>query len=657
LLRFGQIRPVQRSVAKLLYRVSFNYTLKQIIEARAEDQWELWSLIELLTLSGFDPQSLWVAQPGENRHICNIVQPLRFRMYSISSATEDSGQRDVQELHLTVGRLSYKTKNTTLSMESEQAGTCSHFLGETAIAHLRKDDRVSFQIVHPPRFGLPQAPDTPIVMFAGGTGLAPFRGFLEARAKQAGGGENWLFFGTRSSNDLYYMEEFASIAASGRLHIRVALSREDATVAFDAGKSRFVVQPGKRARINDVILSEENARLLWDLLRSREDGGKGARFYVCGRTDFANTIMASIKSVLLRYSEGSEQQKHEKVRKKLYRLAAEGNYLQDIFTTYSGSHIEKKQLYNASDVVMHNSEEQGYWIIINGLVYDVSEFSHMHPGGFMIIRGYAGMDGTHAYEKVLHHTNSEVDALLGMYEIGAVRRLDFGSEWSVAIGRSAQQNAFIRHDGLFFITLADIYRLWVRFLYQVVELENTLHNGFTIQHTVLTRNDAADEWSPLKIQYMIETHRHFIEDHISCIADFLQDVWIVTSGMCSTALDVRWMANTLDTLQQTEGARATMQLHEKLLHSQLDAASENPTDNVRTDWLVECCTQLEIDDKQCINAVKLALRDGVKVFEAFERDTPRKGNARLLAVIQSMPQVLEDYYRRVSGQALFAGLD
>ena len=56
LLTFGRIRPVDRPVAKALYLISHNEALRRIVEARAEDQWELWDLLGMLTEAGFDPK-------------------------------------------------------------------------------------------------------------------------------------------------------------------------------------------------------------------------------------------------------------------------------------------------------------------------------------------------------------------------------------------------------------------------------------------------------------------------------------------------------------------------------------------------------------------------------------------------------------------------
>ena len=63
------------AVAKALYALTYNERLKQILAARAEDQWELWDLLNLLASAGFNPRRLWKAQPGDRQHLCSIVPP------------------------------------------------------------------------------------------------------------------------------------------------------------------------------------------------------------------------------------------------------------------------------------------------------------------------------------------------------------------------------------------------------------------------------------------------------------------------------------------------------------------------------------------------------------------------------------------------------
>lgn len=646
LLKFGRIRPVDRPVAKALYAVSLNGTLRQIVEARAEDQWEIWDLIEVLSAAGFDPKRLWKAHPGERGHICRIVPPESFRMYSISSRMDHGSIDGASELHLTVGRLLYDTRDSKVSSEDKRYGTGSHFLGDRSSASSHEANKVSLRLVHPPRFDLPEDPSIPIVMFAGGTGIAPFRGFLQERGGQENAGDTWLFLGTRTKEEFYYRDELAQIAAQGRTHVRPAFSRDAVNVKFvpNGGGGQFVFQPGEKRYIGDEMLREENAQALWNMLRSRKDGGMGAYFYVCGQTGFANSVMDAIKEILRRYSDGSEEEKEQAAKQALYRLVGEERYRQDIFTTYTGSHIDKKQTYYASEIVLHNKDEKGYWMVINGRVYDLSEFAHLHAGGFKIILGYAGMDATQAYQKVLHHVNPEVDSMLGMYEIGVVRRLDFGMEGGVVVGP----------DGLRFLSLADIYRAWIRFLYNVVEMENALYNDYTLKELTLIADDPPDTYPPVKLQYLLEVHDRFVLNYVEgTTGKMLENLWTVTSGICSRDQDVRWIKNEIERIRQGQEADTVKRLSDELqkrINNNIERNADEGDPKVKL--VKDYCSLLEAEDKQFLYEMKMALRAGVQVFEKYERDTIGKGSDQLLEAVKEIPKILETYHARVLSRAL-----
>ena len=113
---------------------------------------------------------------------------------------------------------------------------------------------------------------------------------------------------------------------------------------------------------------------------------------------------------------------------------------------------------------MHNDAEHDAWIAISGRVYDLTEFLHLHPGGLKILQANLGVDATRAYRQVQHHMRPEVDALLAMYAIGVVRRLDFGAAWAIVIGEQGPR----------FTAVAETYKVWARVLYLVVEMENAL---------------------------------------------------------------------------------------------------------------------------------------------------------------------------------------
>jgi sulfite reductase alpha subunit-like flavoprotein/pSer/pThr/pTyr-binding forkhead associated (FHA) protein len=646
LLKFGHIRPLDRSVAKALYGASLNGTLRRIIEARAEDQWELWDVLDMLSQAGFDTRRLWKAHPGEREYICRIVPPEAFRMYSISSRMDSDSIDGASELHLTVGRLLYDTGQTEVSQAGHRHGTASHFLGDRQAIPPEEMRTVALQLVHPPRFHLPDDPSIPIVMFAGGTGIAPFRGFIQERATQANAGQSWLFLAMRSQSELYYQDELEQAAAQGRLQARLAFSRDgfDARFVSDDHGGHFVFEPGEKRHIGDEMLREENARALWHLLQSKEDGGQGAYFYVCGRAGFARSVLDAVKEVIRRHAPGTGEEKEKTVNQVLYRLVGEERYMQDVFTTYTGSHLDQKQAYDASEIVLHNDEANGYWMVLNGRVYDLTEFAHIHAGGFKIIYGYAGMDATQAYQKVQHHINPEVDAMLGMVEIGVVRRLDFGMEWGMAIGP----------DGLHFISLADVYRAWIRLLYNVVEMENALHNDFTLQEQALTRDETPDSYSPLKLQFILEAHDRFLVNYVEGTMGLqLDSLWAVTSGACAHNQDVRRLRKAVDAIRGSQEAATVARLSTELAAriraiADRDLDDHDPAVQLARDY----CALLEAEDKRFLREVKMTLRAGIRVFEEHEHETIRQGGPQLLEIAQQMPKILETYYARVLSRAL-----
>ena len=229
--------------------------------------------------------------------------------------------------------------------------------------------------------------------------------------------------------------------------------------------------------------------------------------------------------------------------------------------------------------------------------------------------------------------------MLGMYEIGVVRRLDFGMEWGIVVGP----------DGLRFLTLADAYRAWIRALYNVVEMENALYIDYGLKHQTIIADDSPDAYPPIKLQYLIEVHDRFMANFVDgATGQILEDLWAVTSGMCSRDQDVRWMKNDIERIRQSREADDVEQVSHGLQqrNNEVVAGYAGHSDpGIRL--LKESCDLLDIEDKRFLREMKMALRKGVQVFEEFERDTVRSGRDRLMAAIQQVPAVLESYNTRI----------
>jgi hypothetical protein len=234
--------------------------------------------------------------------------------------------------------------------------------------------------------------------------------------------------------------------------------------------------------------------------------------------------------------------------------------------------------------------------------------------------------------------------MLGMYEIGVVRRLDFGMEGGVVVGP----------DGLRFMSLADIYRAWIRSLYNVVEMENALYNDYTLKEHTLIADDPPDTYPPVKLQYLLEVHDRFVLNYVEgTTGKMLEDLWTVTSGICSRDQDVRWIKNEIERIRQSHEADTVKRLSDELQkrindNIERDAGEGDPTVELVKDY----CSLLEAEDKRFLYEMKMALRAGVQVFEKYERDTIGKGSDQLLEAAKEIPKILETYHARVLSQAL-----
>ena len=174
------------------------------------------------------------------------LRKLSARSYSIASS--QSANRD--EVHLTVAAVRYD------AFGSEHWGAASTHLAD----RLNEGDTVPVYIEQNSRFRLPDNDDAPVVMIGPGTGVAPFRAFVEERAERNATGDNWLFFGDRTfSDDFLYQLEWQRHLKSAHLErLDVAFSRDQ--------RDKFYVQDRIRERAAD----------LFDWLE------RGAYLYVCG---------------------------------------------------------------------------------------------------------------------------------------------------------------------------------------------------------------------------------------------------------------------------------------------------------------------------------------------------------------------------------------
>jgi sulfite reductase (NADPH) flavoprotein alpha-component len=176
----------------------------------------------------------------------NALRKITPRLYSIASS-----QGEVEEeVHLTVGLVEYSENGQV------RTGGASGFLGQ----RLEEGGSVNVFIEHNDNFRLPSDGNTPVIMIGPGTGIAPFRAFMQEREASEAEGDNWLFFGDQTfTQDFLYQTEWQGYLKSGLLtKIDLAFSRDQA--------QKIYVQDRLR----------ENAAQVFAWLE------RGAHLYICG---------------------------------------------------------------------------------------------------------------------------------------------------------------------------------------------------------------------------------------------------------------------------------------------------------------------------------------------------------------------------------------
>lgn len=148
------------------------------------------------------------------QELCDLLMPLLPRFYSIASSMKAVGER----IDLTVAHFQYLSKGFL------RHGVCTHYLCHTA-----PEGTPSVPIyVQPSReFSMPEDPNAHLIMIGPGTGVAPYRGFMQERMVMDASGKNWLFFGewTRA-HDYFYENYWTELEAKGNLRVDLAFSRD-----------------------------------------------------------------------------------------------------------------------------------------------------------------------------------------------------------------------------------------------------------------------------------------------------------------------------------------------------------------------------------------------------------------------------------------------
>lgn len=219
------------------------------------------------------------------------LDPLQPRLYSIASSPRVHHSR----VALTVDAVRYEVDKRT------RLGVASTFLA----GRVTPGDKVKVYVQKAQGFCLPADPSVPIIMIGPGTGIAPFRAFLQERMATKAPGRNWLFFGhQRSNHDFFYEDDLIGMKAAGVLtRLTLAWSRD--------AEHKIYVQD----RMRDV------GRDLWAWL------AQGAHVYVCGAIRMGKDVELALVDVIAAYGLRSTDEAIAFVAD----LKKRGRYQQDVY--------------------------------------------------------------------------------------------------------------------------------------------------------------------------------------------------------------------------------------------------------------------------------------------------------------------------------------
>ncbi|MFC0874987.1 assimilatory sulfite reductase (NADPH) flavoprotein subunit [Saccharicrinis sp. FJH2] len=233
-----EITVLSMDILQKYYNKTQNEALKEVLDNSKILEEFLYGT-DLLDLLEDFPYN-WEAQ-----ELVDLLRPLPPRLYSISSSQESVGE----EVHATIAIVRYTRK------DRDRLGACSTHLAD----HVVLDEKIPLYIEKNPAFKLP-ANGAKIIMVGAGTGVAPYRAFLQHRESQGKKGNTWLFFGERRfQSDFLYQVEWQKLLKSNHLErMDVAFSRDQ--------KEKHYVQHRLKEQQKEVYEWLEN----------------GAHLYLCG---------------------------------------------------------------------------------------------------------------------------------------------------------------------------------------------------------------------------------------------------------------------------------------------------------------------------------------------------------------------------------------
>ncbi len=607
-LKHTKIRPLTRKAAEQLYALSALPWIRTMIDNHREDQWEFWDALSLIK-DYYDVRRFWNTDPWHKENLCHILEVEPLKVYSISS---DSNKN----LDLTIKSLIYTTD--TGVEQFIRYGTASNYIKKLPSYQ-------PIKLIRPTSFYLPSKNEVPIVMIAGGSGIAPFIGFISQRLKQKNCGENWLFFGLKSMNHMSYFKELEEWVGLNQLNLCVRFSEEDVELIYDHKNRKLIPKKIKRGYITACL--EENKDRLWELMKPKALGGKEAVFYICGLARYFESTLSTLRNIAFYFLKNAK-----KSEEFIYNLCANKRIMMDLFTNSSPANsIDKHyQFYPISEIVLHNNKKNGYWMVIDDEVYNISDFIFLHAGGEKTLTAFVGMDATHEYKAVSHHLDSSINAVLSVYKIGAVKKLNFSNNWGVTLSNTNEWQ---------YITLKELYESWVNYLYLVVEMQNT----FSFEEAYYSKI-FKDEITKKTYVFALQSIIKLIEDILigflgGLISEKFTILWKNTVTLCAQNESILEIDSLIQALKKSPDYLAILHCFHELLSANQYKDKQN---------LKEFFSQIMTLSGGFLEKMKTNSIKGIKLFERHEDKFIESSSKEIIQILKTALKIIKTYTQKLN---------
>jgi sulfite reductase (NADPH) flavoprotein alpha-component len=288
LTNYLEITLLNKKIMKQAAAFTDNQEIQKLVADESVDQLKeyIYGRDLLDILRDFGP---WNATAQD---IVSILRKMPARLYSIAS----SMNAHPEEVHLTIGTVRYTAHGR------DRDGVASVMVAE----RIQEGDTVLVYVQPNKHFHLPESQDTDIIMVGPGTGIAPFRSFIEERSVNKGAGRTWLFFGDQhAATDFLYQDEFEQYQKDGVLtKLETAFSRDTEQKVY----------------VQHKML--ENSKELYEWISS------GAYFYVCGDKQ---RMAQDVHNALIDIIEKEGKMTRVDAEAHLTNIQKQGRYLRDVY--------------------------------------------------------------------------------------------------------------------------------------------------------------------------------------------------------------------------------------------------------------------------------------------------------------------------------------